>query len=87
MVTIVSRYRFMRESGLYDTLKAASVGDAAIGMAFATWMLTGYFRYIPQDMEEVVWVDGGTRRDSLLRIVPLSAPGMVTTAIYTFILA
>ncbi len=88
MITTIPRYRFMRKSGLYDTLTAVSVGDAAISMAFATWMLTGYFRSIPQDIEEAVWVDGGTRRDSLLRVVvPLSAPGMVTTAIYTFILA
>ncbi len=88
VITIIPRYRFMRELGLYDTLTAVIVGDAAISMAFATWMLTGYLRSIPPDIEEAVWVDGGTLRDSLLRVVvPLSAPGMVTTAIYTFILA
>lgn len=69
-------------------MTAVTVGDAAISMAFATWMLTGYFRSIPPNIEEAVWVNGGTRRDSLLRVVvPLSAPGTVTTAIYTFILA
>jgi multiple sugar transport system permease protein len=88
VVIIIPLYRFMRTSGLYDTLIAVIVADAAISMAFATWMLTGYFRSIPKDIEEAVWVDGGTRRDSLLRVVvPLSAPGLVTTAIYTFILA
>ena len=87
VITTIPRYRFMRESGLYDTLTAVSVGDAAISMAFATWMLTGYFQSISQDIEEAVWVDGGTRRDSLLRVVPLSAPGTVTTAIYIFTLA
>jgi len=71
MITIIPRYRFMRESGLYDTLMAVSVGDAAISMAFAAWIVTGYFRSIPQDIEEAVWVDGGTRRDSLLRVVLL----------------
>jgi multiple sugar transport system permease protein len=88
MIIIIPLYRFMRESGLYDTLTAVIVGDAAISMAFSTWKLTGYFRSIPPDIEEAVWVDGGTQRDSLLHVVvPLSAPGMVTTAIYTFILA
>ena len=88
VIIIIPLYRFMRESGLYDTLTAVILGDAALSMAFATWMLTGYFRSIPKDVEEAVWVDGGTRRDSLLRVVlPLSAPGLVTTAIYTFILA
>ena len=71
VITITRRYRFMRESGLYDILTAVSVGHAAISMAFATWMLTGYFRSIPPDIEEAVWVDGGTRRDSLLRVVLL----------------
>ncbi len=88
VIIVIPLYRFMRESGLYDTLTAVILGDAALSMAFATWMLTGYFRSIPKDVEEAVWVDGGTRRDSLLRVVlPLSAPGLVTTAIYTFILA
>jgi multiple sugar transport system permease protein len=87
VITITPRYRFMRKFGLYDTLTAVSVGDAAKSMVFATWMLTGYFRSIPQDIEEAVWVDGGARRDSLLRVVPLSAPGTMTTAIYIFILA
>lgn len=88
VVIIIPLYRFMRESGLYDTLLAVIMGNAALSMAFATWMLTGYFRSIPQEIEEAVWVDGGTRRDSLLRVVmPLSAPGLVTTAIYTFILS
>ena len=88
VVVIIPLYRFMRESGLYDTLLAVIMGNTALAMAFATWMLTSYFRSIPKDIEEAVWVDGGTRRDSLLRIiVPLSAPGLVTTAIYTFILS
>ncbi len=88
VIIIIPLYRFMRASGLYDTLTAVIVADAALSMAFATWMLTGYFRSIPQEIEEAVWVDGGSRRDSLLRVVvPLSAPGLVTTAIYTFILA
>ena len=88
VIIIVPLYRFMRVSGLYDTLTAVILGNAALSMAFATWMLTGYFRSIPKDIEEAVWVDGGTRLDSLLRVVaPLSAPGLVTTAIYTFILA
>jgi multiple sugar transport system permease protein len=73
VLTIIPRYRFMRESGLYDTLTAVSVGDADISMAFATWMLSGYFRSIPPDIEEAIWVDGGTQRDSLLRVVPFSA--------------
>ena len=88
VIIIIPLYRFMRISGLYDTLTAVILATAALSMAFATWMLTGYFRSIPQEIEEAVWVDGGSRLDSLVRVVmPLGAPGLVTTAIYTFILA
>lgn len=88
VIIIIPLYRFMRVSGLYDTLTAVILGTAALSMAFATWMLTGYFRSIPQEIEEAVWVDGGSRLDSLLCVIlPLGAPGLVTTAIYTFILA
>ena len=52
VITITPRYRFMRKFGLCDTLTAVSVGDAAKSMAFAIWMLTGYFRSIPPDIEE-----------------------------------
>ncbi len=69
-------------------MTAVILGDAALSKAFATWMLTGYFQSIPREVEEAVWVDGGTRRDSLLRVVlPLSAAGLVITAIYTFLVA
>jgi ABC-type maltose transport system permease subunit len=49
-------------------LTAVILGEAALPKAFA-WMLTGYFQSIPRDVEEEVWIDGGIRRDSLLRVV------------------
>jgi len=54
-------------------------------MPLSTWLLTGYFRGVPADLEEQAMVDGATRMGALLRIVlPLSAPGIVAVGIFTF---
>ncbi len=52
---------------------------------FSTWLLMGYFRGIPADLEEQAMVDGTTRIGALVRILlPLSLPGLVAVSIFTF---
>jgi multiple sugar transport system permease protein len=54
-------------------------------LPLATWLLTGYFRSVPRELEEQGMIDGLSRMGSLLRIVlPLSAPGLAAVAIFTF---
>jgi multiple sugar transport system permease protein len=51
----------------------------------STWLLSGYFRGVPADLEEQALVDGSGRMGALFRILlPLSAPGLVAVAIFTF---
>jgi multiple sugar transport system permease protein len=55
---------------------------------FCTWMLMGYFRGMPAELEEQAMVDGCTKIGALIRILlPLSAPGLVASAIFSFTLA
>ena len=57
----------------------------AFSVPFCTWLLMGYFRGIPPDLEEQAMVDGTTRLGAFARVlIPLSAPGLVATAIFTF---
>ena len=57
----------------------------AFSVPFCTWLLMGYFRGIPPDLEEQAMVDGTTRLGAFVRVLlPLSAPGLVATAIFTF---
>jgi multiple sugar transport system permease protein len=57
----------------------------AFSVPFCTWLLMGYFRGISPDLEEQAMVDGTTRIGAFVRILlPLSAPGLVATAIFTF---
>jgi multiple sugar transport system permease protein len=52
---------------------------------FSTWLLMGYFKGIPTDLEEQAMVDGATRLGAMVRILlPLSAPGLVAVGIFTF---
>jgi multiple sugar transport system permease protein len=51
----------------------------------STWLLMGFFRSIPFDLDEQAMVDGATRLGALFRIVlPLSAPGLISCAVFTF---
>ena len=51
----------------------------------STWLLMGFFRSIPIDLEEQAMVDGATRLGSLFRILlPLVAPGLVAVSVFTF---
>ncbi len=51
----------------------------------STWLLMGYFRSIPADLEEQAMVDGATRLQALVRVVlPLAAPGLIAVSVFTF---
>ncbi len=51
----------------------------------STWLMMGYFRSIPADLEEQAMVDGSTRLGALFRIVlPLATPGLIAVSVFTF---
>ncbi len=57
-------------------------------LPYTLWMLRGFFQTIPVDIEEAAFIDGCNRFQTIFRIVfPLSTPGIVATATYSFILA
>ena len=57
----------------------------AFSVPFSTWLLMGYFKGIPPDLEEQAMVDGATRLGAMVRVLlPLAAPGLVAVGIFTF---
>ncbi len=57
-------------------------------MPFGTWLLIGYFKSIPHELEESALVDGATRLQAMLKItVPLALPGLLSVAIFSFTLS
>jgi multiple sugar transport system permease protein len=81
-------YVIVTTLGLGNTQQGLMLTYLTFTIPFCTWMLMGYFRGIPAELEEQAMVDGCTKFGALLRIlVPLSAPGMVAAGIFSFTLA
>lgn len=73
---------------LANTLQSLIVTYLSFTIPFATWLLMGYFRGIPVELEEQSMVDGSSRLGAAMRILlPAAAPGIVAAAIFTFTLA
>ncbi|WP_119388376.1 carbohydrate ABC transporter permease [Taklimakanibacter lacteus] len=74
--------------GLYDTRFALILTYPTFLIPFCTWLLMGYFRSIPYELEECALIDGATRWQILTRIVlPLAVPGLISAGIFAFTLS
>jgi len=74
--------------GLFDSYIALFLTYTALTLPYAILMMTGYFNTLSKELDEAVMIDGGSRFYALWRILlPLSLPGLVATAVYTFLLA
>lgn len=71
--------------GLADSVWSLIVTYPTFLVPFCTWLLLGYFRTIPQEIEECAMVDGCTRFQALIRIVlPVAIPGIVCAVLFAF---
>ncbi len=76
----------MRNLGLLDTPLALILAYCTFNVPFATWLLRSFFQEIPQEIEESAMVDGCSSFGAFFRIaIPLVAPGLAATGIFTFI--
>jgi multiple sugar transport system permease protein len=74
--------------GLTDSIAALMVTYPTFLVPFCTWLLMGYFRTIPKEIEECALVDGCNRLQALVRIViPVAAPGLVCALLFAFTLS
>jgi multiple sugar transport system permease protein len=80
--------RIVGALGLFDSWWALVVVYPTFTIPFCTWILTGFFKTLPREIEEAAWVDGCGLLGGVLRVVlPLTRPGIVITAIFAFTLA
>ena len=76
----------MAKLGLTNTRVGLIIVYLSFSVPYAVWMLVGFFKTVPIGIEEAARVDGANKLVTFVRIVlPLVAPGIVATAIYTFI--
>ena len=86
VVLLVGIYRLMNNMGLGDSLLGLILLNAAFNQAFAVWLLRGTFMSISAEMEQAAKIDGCNTLQSMIRVLlPVAAPGIVTTLIFVFI--
>lgn len=74
--------------GILNTYWAAIIPDVMFALPLTVYLLVAYFRQLPADLEEAAKVDGANVWQAFYKVtVPLSAPGVVTTGVLTFIFA
>jgi multiple sugar transport system permease protein len=77
--------RVVSELNLQDRLWALILVYPSFTIPFAIWLLMGFFKAIPQELEDAALMDGCSRLGALTRIVlPVSVPGIITVVIFTF---
>jgi ABC-type glycerol-3-phosphate transport system permease component len=86
-ISIVSPlYLMLRELRLLDTYPGLVLPYVTFAMPLTIWMLVGFFRQLPMELEEAAFMDGAGRWRTIRDVIlPLAAPGVATTAILTFL--
>ena len=74
--------------GLFDSPLALILTYPTFLIPFCTWLLIGYFKSIPYELEECAMIDGATRLQTLWKItLPLALPGLISAGIFAFTLS
>ena len=77
--------RVITELGLDNSKYALMLVYPSFTVPFATWLMMGFFKTIPPELEEAALIDGASRLGALRRVVfPISLPGILTVVIFTF---
>ena len=78
----------VNRAGLMDTKWSLILTYPTILIPFSTWLLMGYFRTIPKELEECARIDGATRWEAFIKIVlPLATPGILSAGLFSFTLS
>ncbi|MEM6281686.1 MAG: carbohydrate ABC transporter permease [Chloroflexota bacterium] len=73
---------------LTDTLFGLTLSHLTLSVPFSVWFMKAFFDAIPIELEEAAFIDGASRLQTLFRVVvPLTLPGMISVAIYSFIMS
>ena len=88
IVTAVPLFLMMRDLRLLNTLTSLVIVYTALNLPFVVWMMRGFFRELPRELEEAAMVDGDSRLGALVRVIlPLVTPGLAATAVFCLIVS
>ena len=85
---LIPLFQVIRNLGLLDTRTGMVLIYTGFAIPFCTWLLNGYFRAIPEELEQAALIDGCSRVQFLWRILlPLAAPAVVAVGTFAFLLS
>lgn len=88
MLLAIPLYNIFVKIGLDNTLLSLVIAHTTITLPLGVWLLGGFFKTLPFEIEQSAMVDGCTRFQAFRRVVlPLSLPGLVTVSIFSFLLS
>ena len=88
MAFVLPFYYVARVTGLYDTRTLLIAVLVAVNQPFTIWMLRGFFKEVPREIDEAALVDGCTQWTAFTRaVLPVATPGLLTAALFTLLLA
>lgn len=80
--------QIINELHLGDTLTSVMLTYPTLLIPFCAWLLMGYFKTVPRDLEDAARIDGATRLQTMWKIIlPLCGPGLISAGIFAFTLA
>jgi multiple sugar transport system permease protein len=82
---VISHFPIGGHAGLQDSLWSLVLVFPSFTVPFSTWLLMGFFKTIPRELEEAARVDGASRLRTIVQIVfPISVPGILVVVIFSF---
>jgi multiple sugar transport system permease protein len=85
-VAVIPLFIILQQLGLFGSALGVIVAGSLIGVSFVIWMMRAFFAAIPIELEQAAMIDGCSRLGAIWRIsLPLAAPGLVATAVFTAI--
>lgn len=88
MMLAIPLYSLFVRAGIDDTRLSLMISHCTLTLPLGVWLLWGFFKQIPEDIEEAAMVDGCSRLKAFVLVVlPLALPGLTTVAIFSFLLS
>ncbi len=88
VVIVIPLYLLLVQLGIANTLFSLTVAYTTFALPFALWLLRSFMAGIPQDLEAAALIDGASRMRAFIDVIlPQALPGIISTAVFTFILA
>lgn len=88
VVLLIPLYLLMVKIGLSNTLASLVIAYTTFSLPYALWLLRSFMAGIPEDLESAALVDGASRMGAFIDVIlPQALPGIISTALFTFILA